>query len=765
MRILAMLSFSFGTAIFAAILLPETVLLWLGVGLVVLSLLAWVLLRGTARLRTGLICAGLAAGFLWTVAYLQLFYQPARALDDQTVRLSAVVADWPKPGTYGGYSVLVRAQVGGITPVRTNLYLDEQAEELRPGDRIETVAHLTLAERNSSGEEITYYKAKGIFLWGSGYGTLSVQRPEHLPLRDWPAWLARQMKTGIANSVPEDSAPLVTALVTGNRDNLTDPFTSSLQRTGLSHTVVVSGMHIAFLAGVLAGVLGQGRRRTALVMVPTVLLFMMMAGNTPSVVRASVMVLLLQLAPLFDRERDGPTALGVALMLILAQNPFAAAHVGLQLSFAAVAGILFCSERAQMWLRKPLERKMARRFSLRWMGQGLFGFVTSVLSSTLGALIFTVPLVALYYGSVSLIAPLSNLLTLWAVSWTFVGGLVLGIVGVIWPAMGSLLALGVTPIARYLTWVVPLLGKIPFASVTMESVYYRMWLGFLYLMLLASLGIKGRKRLRVPVCAGVVTLAVSVLFTVGSFRDGELTVTALDVGQGQSVLLRCGSWLALVDCGGSEENAGDTAADYLQDRGIHHLDLLVLTHFHDDHANGVEQLLQRVEVDTMAVPDMEDESRLHQDILSQVEGRIPLEFIREDRTIHLDPGQFVTIFAPLGKGETNEQGLSVLASTGDAQALITGDMGADVEQELLAHTDLPDLELLVVGHHGSKGATSPELLAVTRPETAFVSVGAGNRYGHPAHETMERLDEAGTEIYRTDLHGTLTWSSTASETN
>ena len=130
------------------------------------------------------------------------------------------------------------------------------------------------------------------------------------------------------------------ALVTGNRDSLSDPFTSSLQRTGLSHTVAVSGMHVAFLAGALSLLLGRGRRSTALVLIPLVLLFMTVAGSTPSVVRASVMILMLEIAPLFDRERDGPTALGFALLLILIQNPFAAAHVGLQLSFLAVAGIL-----------------------------------------------------------------------------------------------------------------------------------------------------------------------------------------------------------------------------------------------------------------------------------------------------------------------------------------------------------------------------------------------------------------------------------------
>ena len=121
---------------------------------------------------------------------------------------------------------------------------------------METVAHCTLAERTFGGEEITYYTAKGIFLRAEAYGELRVTRPERLPLRYLPAELAHQLKQGVDAAFPEDAAPLIRALTTGNRDNLTDHYTSSLQRTGLSHTVAVSGMHLSFLAALVSGLLG-----------------------------------------------------------------------------------------------------------------------------------------------------------------------------------------------------------------------------------------------------------------------------------------------------------------------------------------------------------------------------------------------------------------------------------------------------------------------------------------------------------------------------
>ena len=100
--------------------------------------------------------------------------------------------------------------------------------------------------------------------------------------------------------------------------------------------------------------------------------------------------------------------------------------------------------------------------------------------------------------------------------------------------------------------------------------------------------------------------------------------------------------------------------------------------------------------------------------------------------------------------------MTVLAAAEDFEVLVTGDMGSDVEQKLLEHTALPDIEVLVAGHHGSEYSTSPELLAAVQPKIICISVGAGNRYGHPGENTLKRMEEAGAEVYRTDLNRTIT---------
>ena len=760
MRKLAILAFSFSGAVFAAArLLPEN---WLPAGAVAAGFLFLALLvfrrgLGDSGLALRLVCAGCALGLAWTAAYIQIFFQPARELDGQTVLLCAEAADWPQEGDYG-WSVLVKLKTDRGISLSTVLYLDEQGSQVKPGDRLSTVAHCTLGDRTLTGEEITYYTAKGIFLRAHAYGRLDIQRPERVPIRYWSALLSKELKAGISAAFPKDTAPLIQALVTGNRDGLTDQFTTSLQRTGLSHTVAVSGMHLAFLSGLLTLLLGRGKRSTAVANLVWAVLFCGIAGNTPSVLRAAVMISMLQLAPLFRRERDGATALGLALMGLLAWNPFSAAHLGLQLSFGAVAGILLVSDRIQNGMRRLLRLEGPRKSPVTRLLLVVPDFLVSTLSATLGASLLTVPLVAVYFGYLSLIAPLANLLTLWAVAVLFVAGLWLGVFGVILPGAAAVMAIPFTALARYLDWVVDGLSSLSLAALPMDSFYYRAWVVFLYLMLGAALLIRGKKRILVPLCAGAATLAFCLLCSALAFRAGELTAAVLDVGQGQSVLLRTGDYLTLVDCGGEgQRDPGDVAADYIQAQGMARLDLLVVSHYHTDHANGIPQLLRRIPVGTIALPDVEEGDPLREEIIALAQERgIELYFIRRDTNFDLGEGRSIEIFPPVGQGgQTNELGLTVLASSGGFAALITGDMSGESEKELLAHADLPDIDLLVAGHHGSRDSTTGELLERVRPELAVISAGKGNSYGHPAPETLERLDGVGALIYRTDLQGTV----------
>lgn len=757
MRKLATVAFAFSAAIFAAnYVLPECILLPTGLMLAVLCLTVWFVFpaHGRKRLRTTLILSGLSAGVLWMCAFLVLDFEPVRVLDDRTVRLEFTVSEYPQKTDFG-YSVVARCQIGSLRGTDILLYTDEQGSQLYPGDQVCAVTHCSLADHTKNGERITYYTAKGIYLLGETYGRLEQNRPNIPPVSVWPTLVSHRISTRIEQIFPPDMAPLMQALVAGNRENLSDTFTTSLQRTGLSHTVVVSGMHLSVLAGMLSLCLGTGRRRTAILTGICVILFCGVVGNTPSVIRAAVMILFLQAAPLFKREVDSITSLGVALMFLLAWNPFSASHIGLQLSFASVAGIQVASQKIQDHIIAATD--MDRPIKQRWVRRCMAfpRMCIAAISTTLGAMLFTVPLTAIHFELFSVIAPVSNLLTLGVISILFMGGVICGL----FPVIGGVLVPLLTWFAHYVYWIVDVLGRFSMASIPLDHFYYRIWLLFVYLIVALGFIIKGHKRIVLPGCMCVVTFCISFLMTVQSSSSDAMTAVILDVGQGQSVLLQSGQFLALIDCGGNGyENAGDIAANYIQALGRNTLDLLVISHYHADHANGIPQLLRRVKVEEIALPDVEPQSFLRTEILKTAqEQQASIRFIREDTSYQLKEQLTLDLIPPLGTGsDLNELGLTALATAEDFNALLTGDMSGNAELLLLEHRDFPDIELLIAGHHGSNTSTTPELLQALRPEIAVISVGKQNRYGHPGQETLKRLNDAEIKIYRTDIQGMIT---------
>lgn len=752
MRKLACFALGFSAAVFLACYrLPLWGLPWLG--LMCLGVGGFFLFRKTAwRTRGALLSTGLAAGLFWFWAWTALFYAPGLTLAGSTGLLQATVLDYPEEAAFG---VRIEVETDCGAPVRTLLYADETYTDLKPGDRVAGTARVQAADY-MRGETVTYYTSRGIFLVAYAQGALEVQATEKIPLRFWPVVWARALRDSIyACFEDKTAARFAAAVVLGEREGLSDSVSASFSRTGLSHTVAVSGMHVSYLVGLLLFLCRRRRRLAAAVTLPVLVLFALVVGGSPSVVRAVVMQILLLLAPLLGRESDGPTSLSAALLLLLVWNPYAAASISLQLSFASVAGLFLISGPVLEKMRPFWDRKTKGLIG-RW-GSRLLHFGCASCATTLGALLFTTPLSAVYFGSVSILAPLSNLLVLGAVSFLFLGGLTAGLCGLVSAAAGGLLAQLATLLARLILWAADGLSALPFAAVTLGSVYYKIWLLTVYL--LAAVLVWRRKdgiRPVLPGCAVVLTLCAAIGLTRASVETAALTIAALDVGQGSATALYSGGRTALVDCGGSSlGNPGDTAADWFQAFGASRLDLLVLTHFDDDHFSGVEQLFARLEVGAVVVPDVEDETgRLAQlERWAQSAGALFWK-VGELSEIQLG-GTELTVYPPLGRGTTNEEGLIVLGSTEGYDVLITGDADSAIEAMLVKYFDLPDTELLIVGHHGSRNSTSAAFLEAISPETAIISCGY-NTYGHPSEEALLRLKQAGVDVYRTDWQGTVT---------
>lgn len=745
-RRLAVIAYSFSAAAFLLVFLrPRGRLLLAAGGIMLAAALAAALAPGdrTSRRRAvlGALCLGLALSCFNYYRWDRTVLMRAERMAEKAHTVEATVLDYPE---LSGNGSRVPVRVEGL---KCLLYLRGRSD-FEPGARISVNASFRLTEERTDSE---YYLSTGVPLFGYA-------RTEAMPLgraeRAWrylPARLGRALRENAASAAGSEAAPFLKAILTGDRSELKADtfFYAMLREAGVLHCVAVSGMHLAFLVSFLAALLGKGKH-TALICIPVVLLFMAVAGFCASVVRAGIMQLAVCGAILLDREYDGHTALALAVAFLAALNPGCTHNVGLLLSFLSTLGILlFC---------EPLENAMPHlqgRLEHRFPGC-LLRYLRSSLAVSLSALTLTLPVNAFVFGQIPLLAPLTNLLVLWAVSACFGLGMLAALLWSVWPAGAAVLGWPVRLLVRYISFVVKGIGRLPFASLYPGNKVFVLWLLCLYLLMAAFRFLPGiRRRLPGFFLSAALLLAVSAGVGFSLSRADRLCAAVLDVGQGQCVALCGRDFTVLYDCGSlnSRENAGDLAARYLLSRFRRRVDALVLSHYDADHVNGALELLRRLPVERLIVPPPDGEAgeKLIAEAASlnvrvvTVSG-FPLQ---ED----FDSLQAV-IVPPLGLAGDNEEGLCALFGVEAFEVLLTGDASAETELRLLSVLPMPDTELLVAGHHGSAGSNSEALLAAAAPDAAVISVGRNN-YGLPAEEALERLTGAGAAVHRTDLEGTV----------
>lgn len=759
-RRLACFALSFSAGIFLAqYLLPLRLQPLFAAAFALAALLGFTQRDRKRRLRLLLAGFGLAAALCWNMGYTALTQTPARLWADRVLESGeATVLRYAEDRTNDGWGqnrrwrirVRLHTENGAHTAY---LYAGEELLALEPGNVIRAPMQ-TADAAYINGEPISSFTSRGAFLLLYPKGELTVERGSAGSLRWLPQRVGHLTGETIARLYGGETAALVRAVLTGDKEGFGDELYAVLSEAGILHVAAVSGLHCAFLLSMVRLLLGRRRGLTALVGLPLLLFYALLVGAPPSVLRSVVMMAFLLLAPLIRRENDRLTTFSAALMLVLALNPFAAASISLQLSFGAVAGMMWLTPRLYAFLCGK-EKKESRGV---W--RKLRRFLAASLSATLGALVFTTPLSAWYFNNLVLISPLTNILLLTAVNALFCLSLLSLALGLLFPPAGAAAALPVKGLAAYILFVSRKAAALPFHAVYFDEPYLALWLGFAYLLLGLCVVKKTPRRggLLALGCAVLALLAAAGLTRLDR-RYGEMDIVALDVGQGQSVIVASGGETLLIDCGTSNGHisAGDIAGDQLLGMGGDTLDYLVLTHYHTDHTDGLPALLTRIRVRTLLCPPPQAGDETAAAVMALMERYdVAVETVTEDRSYAFGGGT-LRVLAPLeglDSDDENENGLVVLCTVGDFDFLATGDMGEGAEKQLLRQKQLPDIELMMVGHHGSNGSSCEELLAAVKPETGIISVG-DNSYGHPAEGAMKRFARMGVELYRTDQQGSI----------
>jgi competence protein ComEC len=597
---------------------------------------------------------------------------------------------------------------------------------LAPSQRVRLTARLVLPERAELLAAVALVRGPPV-----GLGPPSAMQRA--------AGTVRAKLREATDGLPAEQQGVLPGMVVGDTSRLDPDLATDFRAAGLTHVLVVSGANLAIVIGAVLAVaraLGLGRRGGPLAAALAVAAFVVVARPEPSVLRATVMGLIGLLSLVSGRQRQGVPALGAAVLGLLLIDPELARSYGFALSVLATLGLLVL---APPW-RERLSRRMPRP-------------IAEVLAVAAAAEVACAPVVVMLSGEISLVAVVANLLAAPAIApATLLGGLA---------AMAAPLAMAP---ARLLAWPAGLaVGWIVAVARAAASVPHAtvQWhdgaLGAAVLLLVAALAalvLRRRwwRRIAAAACAGLLVMVVSVRLVAPGWPPDDWLFVACDVGQGDALVLTAGPGRAVVVDAGPDPALIDRC---LSDLGVDEVPLLVLTHPHADHIDGVPGVLDGREVRAVLPSPLSEgqERRLisGRSVRTTAPGQrwtigtLTLSVLApspaEPHVSTRDPGT-----------EVNNASVVLVARLPGLTVLLPGDVETEAQQALAA--GVPAVDVLKVPHHGSS-RQDPAFLAATHARIAITSVGAGNDYGHPAPVTLSLLRRLGMRAYRTDLDGDI----------
>ncbi len=563
-------------------------------------------------------------------------------------------------------------------------------------------------------------------------------------LRNWLARSTRELygtRTGT-----------VEALVLNRRGGMSPELRDRYARAGLVHILSISGFHVGVIVGwvVLVGrMLGVPRNRAALLAAGLAFGYVFFLGWPPPAARAALLAGLAAQFHLRQRNPQAISLLAITALLVVLVDPWAVLDAGAWLSVAALSGALIVS-----------------RWSDRALGTG-WGYRT--LSASVGATLATAPITATMFGMVSIAGIVLNFVAI-PIAAIAVPGLLLSLLlAAISPAAAGPVAAGSGALLGVLDQVAWWGGRWDGAAV-IQPTGIESALPWLIVLGLAGWSIAGGTTRSVALRRAALGLAGCVWLLLGaeSWQDvrdagSGLTLHFLDVGQGDAALLRtpAGRWV-LVDAGprGDRDDAGRrVVAPFLARHHAGGIAVAVVSHAHADHLGGVPSVLDRYPAARVLEPAELVADPLYTGFLDELDLLgLPWHAARDGLRFELDSVRFTVLHPDTTWAEwqldLNEDSVVLLVEYGDFRALLGGDAGLHAESRLTGRVG--HVDVLKVGHHGSRSATGEPWLTELEPLAAVISCGTGNRYGHPHPEILARLAGRGIGTWRTDLLGTIT---------
>lgn len=644
-----------------------------------------------------------------------------------------------------------------VRNVNIKLLLDS-GEELMLGSLVEGRGKVELfSHASNSGEydEQSYQYGKGIVLALKETELQRVYEPI-FPIREMLHRLREYLAKVYDDILTEGNASLAKAMVLGDKEDLDVEIKQLYQQNGIAHLIAISGLHIAMIGGSLYRIL---RKRIGGYVLPAgigivfIILYGMMTGLSGATMRAVFMIIISIGAEVSGRRYDLLTAMSVALLFMLLQNPYQLTQAGFLLSFGAVFGI------AVIYPVFP------RLFSdMPHIVEGLFVSI-SVQAAILPVLLYffyEFPIYGVFLNII--VVPLMGVL---------LALLIFGaLLGSFFPGLAKTVMIPVQYIFKIYEGVCNISEKLPFHTMCTGRppvwwilIYYSGMIMFLLLVYALKLPThKGNRKTAGDL--GVWVLAVAIFYGAlfGTFLvPRPLTVCMFDVGQGDGIYIRTpGGRHILMDGGSSSKNK---VGNYILKNGIMYygakeLDYVFISHSDSDHYSGIVELLEDnlIAIKNIVLPKIANPDEAYFELVDMAANKGCHIYYMETRdSLEID-GVSLFCLHPEGKDyqDKNTGSLVLKLSYNSFDMLLTGDADEAAEKEIISRMSSDDIEVLKVAHHGSATSSSETFLERIHPQIACISVGERNRYGHPADEVMERLTTYAGNIYLTKDSGAIT---------
>jgi competence protein ComEC len=596
----------------------------------------------------------------------------------------------------------------------------------------------------------------------------------------WLYSLRNSLSQTMAEVLPEPQASLAQGIVLGIRYNIPTEVRDDFAHTGTAHLLAISGLHLAILAGIVysIGIWLFGKRRYTYVWLAlgVIWFYALITGLHVPVVRGAIMASVFLIAELLGRQRTAITSLAFAAAIMVGINPQVLWDASFQLSFLAIAGLIFLAPPIMSLGRRAVKATLGEE----GIGVSLASIVSDSFGVTLAATIAVWPVVAHYFGIVSFVAPLATFLALPALAGIIILGALAGLIGLFALPVAQAIGWIAWLFISYMLFVVSGFASLPISSIEVGSANTTVILVY-YSALAAIVWLGSRKRLgerlkfgatksfslfsRIPkkwVMPPLLIIAILVSVGAATMPDDELHISFLNVGQGDAILIQKGNQQVLIDGGPSPQALTLELGDRMPfwDRTI---ELVILTHPHSDHLAGLVEVLHRYQVEQVLYPELDYPSSLYDQWHELIEEKdIPCSLAQAGQQVDLGDGVMIKVLNPQESlltstgSDINNNSVVLRLSTGQASFLLAADIEWEAEFKLIALSDDLSSTVLKVGHSGSNTSTTPEFLAAVSPQVAVISVG-DNPFGHPSNEVLARLEaELGSSnIYRTDEQGTI----------